>query len=60
LNPERRRLLSRRFVANHFYIVAVRVEDEGAVVVRMILGSRAWSAIVSSTGCERGLMKCVD
>jgi hypothetical protein len=44
-------------VADDFYIVAVGIEDEGAVVIRMILGSQSWRAVVFSSGSEGGLMK---
>jgi hypothetical protein len=52
--------LSDRLVTHNLDIVSVRVEDEGAVIIRMIMGSEARRAVVFSSGREGGLMKCVD
>jgi hypothetical protein len=52
--------LRRCFMANDLDVVAIRVEDEGAVIVRMILGPEARCAVVFSSSREGGLMKCVD
>jgi hypothetical protein len=52
--------LRRCFVTDDFDVVSVRVEDEGAVIVRMIMGPEARRAVVFSSGREGGLMKCVD
>ena len=52
--------LSRCFVTNDFDVVAVRIEDEGAVVVRMIMRPQTRRAVIFSSGSEGGLMKSVN
>jgi hypothetical protein len=44
-------------VADNFDVVAVGIEDECAVVIRMVLGSQSWCAVVSSSRSKGGLMK---
>src|SRR5258708_5362203 len=51
---------SRRAVADGFYIVAVRIEDEGAVIGRMVLRPQARRAVVGAAGGYRGAMEGVD
>src|SRR5271168_5075846 len=41
-------------MADGLDVVAVRVEDEGTVIVRMILRAQARRAIIASAGSERG------
>ena len=52
--------LNRCFVTNDFDVVAVRIEDEGAVVVRMIVRPQTRRAVIFSSGSEGGLMKSVN
>ena len=47
-------------MADDLDIVAVRIEDEGTVIIRMILGPEARRAMIFSSRREGGLMKCVD
>ena len=47
-------------MTNDFYVVAVRIEDEGTVVVRMIMRPQARRAVIFSSGSEGGLMKGVN
>src|SRR5688572_33420718 len=57
LAPTRRLL---RFVANRFDVVSVRIEDEGTVVGRVILGAQAWRTIVPALGGCGFLVKGID
>ncbi len=41
-------------------VVAVGVENERAVIVRMILRTQTGSAVVASAGRNRGLVKVID
>ena len=38
-----------RSVAHHFDIVSVRVKDERAIVIGVVVQANAWSAIVAAT-----------
>jgi hypothetical protein len=40
--------------------VTLRVEDEGAVVIRMVLGTKARLAVVLAAGLDRRLVEGVD
>src|SRR5258708_37167178 len=51
---------SRALVADGFDAVAVQVDDEGRVIVRVIMRTQARPAIVGSAGGERGSVKLVD
>jgi hypothetical protein len=44
-------------VADRLDVVAVQVEDESAVVVRMVLRPQAWRPIVPATGPQGGLVE---
>ena len=46
-------------MANRFDIVAIEVDDEGAIVVGVIVRSQARRAIVAPSGRERGAIKRV-
>ena len=54
------RLSCLRPVAHGFDVVAVRIDDERAVVVRVVLGTYARRAIVARTGCERCVVESID
>src|SRR5204863_8280673 len=43
-----------------FDVVSVRIEDERAIVVRVIVRAKARWAIVSSSGCHRRFIKRID
>jgi hypothetical protein len=45
---------ARRVVVDGLGAVAVRVEEEAAVVVRPVLGTRAGSAVVAVAGVDAG------
>ncbi len=47
-------------MANHFDIVPVRTNDEGCIVVRVILRAQARRAIAFSTRAQRRSIKRVD
>jgi hypothetical protein len=47
-------------VANDLDIVTVRVEDEGTVIIRMILRPEARRAVVFPSRRQGGLMKSID
>jgi hypothetical protein len=47
-------------MTDDFDVVAVRIEDERAVVIRMIVGSHSGRAVVCSSHSEGGLMKDID
>src|SRR5438105_416413 len=47
-------------VDDGFDRVAVRIEDEGGVIVGTVLRPRSGSAVVPAAGCERGAMECGD
>jgi hypothetical protein len=46
--------------ADGFDVVAVRIEDEGTVVIGVVLGAKTWWAIVLATSLERGGVEGVD
>ena len=46
-------------VASSFDIMAVRMEDEGAVIIRMLLRPQARRAVVTAARAERGLVECI-
>src|SRR5262249_38130588 len=41
-------------------IVAIRIKNEGAIVVRMVLRAQPWRPIVTTTRCKGGVIKRVD
>ena len=47
-------------MANRLDIVAVRIEDEGGVVVRVIMRTQAGGAVVLAAGSQRGPVKGID
>jgi hypothetical protein len=47
-------------VADGLDVVAVRIEHEGAVIVRVIMRPQAGSAMVRAAGGERGFVEFVD
>src|SRR5689334_22122293 len=47
-------------VANQFDVVAVRVDDEGRVVVRVVLRPQARPAVVLAARLQRRAMEVVD
>src|SRR6185369_1539099 len=52
--------MSRRPVADRFDIIAVRIENEGAVIGRMILRPQARCAVVGAAGGHGGTMEGID
>jgi hypothetical protein len=49
-----------RIVTTRFDVVTVGIEDESAVVMLMILGTRTRSAVVGAAGGKSGVIKFVD
>ncbi len=47
-------------MADRFYVTAFGVEDEGAVIVRVVMRAHARRAIVLAAGRDRGGVKPVD
>jgi hypothetical protein len=47
-------------VADGFDVVAVGIEDEGAMVVLVVLGPYPRSAVVAAAGGASGSVECVD
>jgi hypothetical protein len=47
-------------MANGFDVVAVRIQNERAVIVRMIVRANAWSAIVATACGDGRLVERVD
>src|SRR5690606_34883110 len=49
-----------RAVAHRLDVVAVRADDEGGVVVRMIVRAQSRRAVVLAAGSDRGAVERVD
>ena len=49
-----------RLVANRLDIDPVGIEDEGGIIVGVIMRTKARGAIVASAGGQRGRVECVD
>src|SRR5690606_4794348 len=47
-------------VINRLDVIAVRVQDEGPVIVLVILRSQAWRAVVATASCQCCAMESVD
>ena len=47
-------------MADRFDVVAVRIEDEGSIVARMVLGSKPGSAVVAPTRRDGRLMEGIN
>jgi hypothetical protein len=47
-------------MAERFYVVAVRTEDEGPIVARMILGAKTRTAVVVPTRRDGRLMEGIN
>jgi hypothetical protein len=47
-------------MADRFNVVAVRIEDEGSIVARMVLGAKPRTAIVAPTRREGRLMEGIN
>jgi hypothetical protein len=47
-------------IADRFSIVAVRIEDEGPIVARMVLGSKPGTAVVAPTRRDGRLMEGIN
>jgi hypothetical protein len=47
-------------MADRFNVVAVRIEDEGPIVARMVLGSKPGSAVVAPTRPHGRLMEGIN
>jgi len=47
-------------VTNRFDVVAIRIENESAIVVRMIVRTKPGRAVVDAAGCKRRPVKFVD
>ncbi len=56
----REEVLDLGFVANHFDVVPVRANDEGCIVVRVVVRAQTGRAIVFATGCQSRAMESFD
>jgi hypothetical protein len=47
-------------VADSLYAVAIRIDDEGGIIARMVFGPETWRAIVLPSCGESGGVKAID
>lgn len=48
------------FVVHRFDVVAVGIENESAIIVRVIMRSHSRRTVVPAAGLESSMVKCVD
>src|SRR5215469_12948085 len=49
----------RRFMANRFDVMTIRVEHEGAEIILVVMGAKARQAVVPTAGLDGRLIECL-
>ena len=47
-------------MTDSLHVVTVGVENESAVVIRVVVRTQPWKSVVAATGREGGLMESID